>query len=72
MEKDENWLPPTRSDRGLPPKEAAAIPYEEYLEDSPIYTIAILLLQQVMGLTAYFSKPILGLGRAPILMTSFF
>jgi hypothetical protein len=55
MERDENWLPPTRSERNLP-KHSNDVNYREYLEDSPIYTLVILVIQQLGGLTAYFSK----------------
>lgn len=59
MERDESWLPPTRSAS----KAAARVDSKhegmnltEYLEDSPIYTLVMLLLQQFAGLTAYFGE----------------
>ncbi|KAJ7628803.1 fatty acid desaturase-domain-containing protein [Roridomyces roridus] len=54
MERDEVYVPQTRSDLGLPqePVHDESI-YEELLGDTPIYTLYMLIRQQVLAFPAY-------------------
>jgi len=55
MERDEVYVPKTRSDLGLPKEEhtGQAIDYDEILGDTPIYTLYMLVRQQVLAFPAY-------------------
>ncbi|CCM04524.1 uncharacterized protein FIBRA_06705 [Fibroporia radiculosa] len=53
MERDEVYVPKTRSDLGIPKEGHGAIDYEEYLGDTPIYTLFMLLRQQIFAFPAY-------------------
>ncbi|KAI0030264.1 fatty acid desaturase-domain-containing protein [Vararia minispora EC-137] len=54
MEKDEVYVPKTRSDLGLPPlAEEGSIKYEEILGDTPVYTLFMLVRQQLLAFPAY-------------------
>ncbi|KAF8581811.1 hypothetical protein K439DRAFT_1413973 [Ramaria rubella] len=53
MEKDEVYVPKTRSDLGLPLEEKHPIDYEEYFGDTPIYTMFMLVRQQLLAFPAY-------------------
>ena len=54
MEKDEVYVPKTRSDLGLPKEESGKhIDYDELLGDTPIYTLYMLLRQQLLAFPAY-------------------
>ncbi|OSX62627.1 hypothetical protein POSPLADRAFT_1140701 [Postia placenta MAD-698-R-SB12] len=53
MECDEVYIPKTRSDLGIP-KDIRESDYEDYLGDIPIYTLCILLRQQLLAFPAYF------------------
>lgn len=53
MECDEVDIPKTRSDLGIP-KDIRESDYEDYLGDIPIYTLCILLRQQLLAFPAYF------------------
>jgi hypothetical protein len=48
-----SYVPNTRSQMGLPPKSQRHIDYEEYLGDTPIYTMFKLLRQQLLGFPVY-------------------
>ncbi|KAG8980861.1 hypothetical protein FRB94_002702 [Tulasnella sp. JGI-2019a] len=49
MEKDEVYVPKSRSDLGLPQeKHSVKIDYDELLGDTPIYTLLVLLRQQML------------------------
>ncbi|KAF4581371.1 hypothetical protein EYR40_002959 [Pleurotus pulmonarius] len=52
MEKDQVYVPKTRSDLGLPPS-ATSLDYHEILGDTPLYTLFMLVRQQVLGFPAY-------------------
>lgn len=60
MERDEVYVPKTRSDLGLPKEGDPKLDYEEILGDTPIYTLYMLVRQQVLAFPAYlrmlFSK----------------
>ena len=54
MEKDEVYVPKTRSDLGLPKEEPGhTLDYDELLGDTPIYTLYMLIRQQVLAFPAY-------------------
>lgn len=57
MERDEVYVPKTRSDLGIPKqKEGYKIDYEEYFGDTPIYTLYMLIRQQLLAFPAYLSE----------------
>ncbi|KAF9553777.1 hypothetical protein CPC08DRAFT_727660 [Agrocybe pediades] len=49
MEKDEHWVPRTRSELNVPEKP----PAHDFFEDTPIITVLRLIVQQILGLPAY-------------------
>ncbi|KAJ7784936.1 fatty acid desaturase-domain-containing protein [Mycena maculata] len=53
MERDEVYVPKTRSDLGLPQEIHDESIYEELLGDTPIYTLFMLIRQQVLAFPAY-------------------
>jgi len=54
MERDEVYVPKTRSDLGLPQeKPGETIDYDEILGDTPLYTLYMLARQQVLAFPAY-------------------
>ncbi|KAH9885241.1 linoleoyl phosphatidylcholine delta-12 acetylenase [Cubamyces lactineus] len=53
MERDEVYVPKTRSDLGIPPSSAEPIDYDEYFGDTPIYTLLMLVRQQLLAFPAY-------------------
>ncbi|KIJ33544.1 hypothetical protein M422DRAFT_183103 [Sphaerobolus stellatus SS14] len=53
MEKDEVYVPKTRADLGIPKEGKEPIDYEEYLGDTPIYTLFMLIRQQLFAFPAY-------------------
>lgn len=55
MERDEVYVPKTRNDLGIP-QNATSIDYEEYFGDTPIFTLFMLLRQQLLAFPAYLSK----------------
>lgn len=61
MERDENYVPRTRSDYKLPPeKMAQPFDYQEMFEDAPIVTLIRMILMQVLGWHYYLFKNALG------------
>ncbi|KAF8875927.1 fatty acid desaturase-domain-containing protein [Infundibulicybe gibba] len=52
MERDEVYVPKTRSDLGIPAHHEG-LDYEEILGDTPIYTLYMLIRQQVLAFPAY-------------------
>ena len=64
MEKDELFVPQTRSEMGIP-DDADAHYFEDLVEDTPIYVLLTLLRQQIFGFHAYLSKSPLALSRTP-------
>lgn len=64
MERDEVYVPKTREDLGIPDEvEGVTIDYEELLGDTPIYTLFMLIRQQVLAFPAYLRESILALLR---------
>ncbi|KAF4576273.1 hypothetical protein EYR36_001129 [Pleurotus pulmonarius] len=53
MERDEVYVPKTRSDLGIPLEDSGHIDYEDYFGDTPIYTLFMLIRQQVLAFPAY-------------------
>ncbi|CDO78053.1 hypothetical protein BN946_scf184616.g2 [Trametes cinnabarina] len=53
MERDEVYVPKTRSDLGIPPESEGKIDYDEYFGDTPIYTLFTLIRQQLLAFPAY-------------------
>jgi hypothetical protein len=61
MERDENYLPKTRSEYGLKAEDVAGeSDYLEMFSDAPIYTLGRMLFMQLAGLQLYFSLNLLG------------
>jgi len=56
MERDEVYVPKTRSDLGIPADQGQHIDYEEYFGDTPVYTLIMLLFQQFLAFPAYLSE----------------
>ena len=54
MEKEETYVPKTRTTLGIPAK-ATEHDIKELLEDTPIYTLLMLILQQTFAFHAYMS-----------------
>ncbi|KAL9713608.1 hypothetical protein Ac2012v2_003219 [Leucoagaricus gongylophorus] len=53
MERDEVYVPKTRSDLGIPVENGQHIDYEDYFGDTPVYTLIMLLCQQFLAFPAY-------------------
>ncbi|KAF9060335.1 delta-12 fatty acid desaturase [Rhodocollybia butyracea] len=54
VERDENYVPPTRSHFGLPPEKIAnATDYHDIFEETPVYTFFRIIAMQVLGLACY-------------------
>ncbi|KAI0311930.1 fatty acid desaturase-domain-containing protein [Amylostereum chailletii] len=54
MERDENFVPRTRSHFGLPPQSVAStLDYHELFEEAPLYTLLRMLLMQLIGWQTY-------------------
>ena len=56
MERDEVYVPKTRSDLGIPQEGTGKIDYDEYFGDTPIYTLYMLVRQQLLAFPAYLCK----------------
>jgi hypothetical protein len=56
MERDEVYVPKTRSELALPPSGSPEIDYEEIFDDTPIYTLFMLVRQQLLAFPAYLRK----------------
>ncbi|KAF9030617.1 fatty acid desaturase-domain-containing protein [Panaeolus papilionaceus] len=53
MERDEVYVPKTREDLGIPDKPTDQIDWDEIFGDTPIYTLYMLIRQQVLAFPAY-------------------
>ncbi|KAG6829242.1 hypothetical protein H0H87_012189 [Tephrocybe sp. NHM501043] len=54
LERDENYVPRTRSDFNLPAETSARIiDYHEVFEETPLYTLIRMVVMQTLGLQAY-------------------
>lgn len=47
------YVPKTRSDLGIPKDGEATFDYEDYFGDTPIYTLCMLIGQQLLAFPAY-------------------
>ena len=57
MEHDETYVPKTRSDLGIQQEHKDGnLNYEEYFGDTPLYTLFLLVVQQLIGYPAYLRK----------------
>jgi len=66
MERDEVYVPKTRSDLGIPREDSDhPIDYEEYLGDTPIYTLYTLIRQQLLAFPAYLIYNVSGQKNYP-------
>ena len=54
MERDEVYVPKTRKELGIPRQEP--IDYDEIFGDTPIYTLFMLVRQQLIAFPAYLRK----------------
>ncbi|KAJ7595178.1 delta-12 fatty acid desaturase [Mycena floridula] len=61
VERDENYVPRTRSEYGLPSQfKAIAADYHEILEEAPMYTLLCMLFMQGLGWQNYLCTNIMG------------
>ncbi|TFK22250.1 delta-12 fatty acid desaturase [Coprinopsis marcescibilis] len=61
VERDENYVPRTRSDYGLPTKHIALVSdYHEVFEETPIYTLLRMLFMQALGWQYYLLTNAMG------------
>ncbi|KAJ7628802.1 fatty acid desaturase-domain-containing protein [Roridomyces roridus] len=62
MERDENYVPALRSDLKLKSEDGkqAGLDYHEVFEDTPIYTLGMMLVMQILGLQLYFVANTMG------------
>ena len=56
MERDEVYVSKTRSDLGIPKKSRDEIDWDEYFGESPIYTMYMLVRQQLLAFPAYLCE----------------
>ncbi|KAJ7595185.1 delta-12 fatty acid desaturase [Mycena floridula] len=73
VERDENFVPRTRSDYGLP-SESKATPadYHEIFEETPIYTLLRMIFMQALGWQYYLCTNIMGSPMYPAGTNHFF
>lgn len=60
MERDEVYVPATRSDLGIPADHGAHIDWDEIFGDTPIYTLFTLVRQQLLAFPAYLLMNVSG------------
>ena len=61
LERDENFVPRTRSDYGLPPEHVAHFSdYHDLFEETPIYTVCRMLFMQLIGWQCYLLTNVMG------------
>lgn len=57
MERDEVYVPKTREDLSIPDEEPGkTIDYSEIFGDTPLYTLFMLIRQQVLAFPAYLRR----------------
>ena len=57
MERDEVYVPKTRSDLNIPEEESGnTIKYSEFFDDTPLYTLIMLVGQQLLAFPAYLRE----------------
>ncbi|KAJ3492009.1 hypothetical protein NLI96_g282 [Meripilus lineatus] len=66
VERDENYVPLTRKDYGLPDeKHCQPLDYHEIFEETPIYTLGRMLAMQLLGWQFYLFRNTLGSPQYP-------
>jgi len=61
IERDENYVPRTRSDYKLPPASSAHITdYHDIFEETPIYTLVRMIIMQALGWQFYLVTNAMG------------
>lgn len=61
MEREENYVPRTRSDYKLQPQEKMrTMDYEEVFEDMPLLTLGRMVLMQLLGMQSYLLQNSMG------------
>jgi hypothetical protein len=61
MERDENYVPRTRSDYHLPAEKIALpVDYHEIFEETPIYTLSRMIFMQALGWQCYLLTNVMG------------
>ena len=56
MERDEVYVPRTRGELGIPKVPRHEIDWDEFFGDTPIYTLYMLVRQQLLAFPAYLRK----------------
>lgn len=61
IERDENFVPRTRTDYGLPSESTAILAdYHEVFEETPIYSLGRMLFMQLLGWQYYLATNAMG------------
>ena len=61
IERDENYVPRTRTNYNLPPESSAHLSdYREIFEETPIYTLARMIFMQTLGFQLYLATNAMG------------
>ena len=61
IERDENYVPRTRTDYGLPPESTATFSdYHHVFEETPIYTLFRMIFMQLLGWQCYLLANTMG------------
>ncbi|KAF8057365.1 delta-12 fatty acid desaturase [Lyophyllum atratum] len=61
IERDENFVPRTRTDYNLPPESSAHVTdYHEIFEETPIYTLGRMIFMQALGWQFYLATNAMG------------
>ena len=56
MERDEVYVPKTREDLRIPDRPSQEIDWDDVLGDTPIYTLLMLIRQQLLAFPAYLCE----------------
>ncbi|KLO06403.1 hypothetical protein SCHPADRAFT_917541 [Schizopora paradoxa] len=65
MERDEVYVPKTRSDLGIPEADKESIDWNEHFGDTPIYILGMLIRQQLLAFPAYMFYNVSGQKNYP-------
>jgi hypothetical protein len=66
VERDENYVPRTRSNYKLPPGNIAGLrDYHEIFEETPLYTLGRMMIMQLLGWQIYLFMDSMGSPRHP-------
>jgi hypothetical protein len=60
MERNDVYMPRTRSELGIPHKPNHEIEWDELFGDTPVHTLCMLMRQQLIGFPAYLSEHLSG------------